>query len=129
MENGIKEVTATFFNFLIAKHFQAAKNISGRRPIECTLYLRLIPFSCLVHKKNKAEGSTLDPLNRVEVPGGDVSKNLRKLGNSQEELSVSLGTFLHPTKTNNIWMDSRRFPGPPAASQTLRAWPWEGGSS
>ena len=84
-------------------------------------------FKCT--KKIKAEGSTLDPLGRVEVPGGDVSKNLRNLGNSQEELSVSLGTFLHPTKTKNIWMDSRRFPGPPAASQTLRAWPWEGGSS
>ena len=86
MENGIREVTATFVNFSIAKHFQAAKNISGRRPIECTLYLRLIPFSCFLHtKKIKVEGSTLDPLDRVEVPGGDLGKNLRNLGNSQED--------------------------------------------
>ena len=131
MKNGIREETATFFHFSITKHFQAAKNISGRRPIECTLYLRVIPFSCFLRKKKKikVEGSTLHPQDRVEVPGGDVSKNLRNLGNSQEELSVSSGTFLHPTKTNNIWTDSRRFPGPPAASQTLRAWPWERGSS
>ena len=36
----------------------------------------------------KTEESTLDPLDRVQVPG-DVSKNLRNLGNSQAEFRVS----------------------------------------
>ena len=56
-----------------------------------------------MHKKRSWK-NTLDPLDRVQVPG-DVSKNVRNLGNSQEELTVSSGTFLHPTKINNIWMD------------------------
>ena len=120
-KNAIGEVMRSFSIFRLqtniwTRHFRAAKSLSAR-PAANWPHLSISSINSVQCTRKEAKKSTLDPPDRVEVPS-DVGKNLRNLGNSQEELTVSSGTFLHSTKINNIWMDF--IESFPEGSQDLR---------